>query len=148
MFDWFEVKTVVLNAWFSHSYTEKIHSFSLPFDCWQTEPPVLSVVGISSTRQGSGHPSPHLRGWQWCLIQPEHPSSLPDRQSLLRMRQTPWPWEEVDTPVTSSLSKVHWGSFWKQCGGILTHSCLSCSRAQHSGGVVTLEMLLILAKDG
>lgn len=77
MFDWFEVKTVVLNAWFSHSYTEKIHSFSLPFDCWQTEPPVLSVVGISSTRQGSGHPSPHLRGWQWCLIQPAYPSKPP-----------------------------------------------------------------------
>lgn len=61
-FDWFEVKTMVLNAWFSSQFYRNVNIqclLSLTVDKLNFQ--FLSLVGFSSTWQGSGHPTPTSR---------------------------------------------------------------------------------------
>lgn len=128
MFDGFEVAMTILDAWFSLCFREKKKDTA--FRCSLTADKlklVLFVVGVSSTWQVSGHPTPSPPGLRimsyttWVPIRPL------DRQSLFKLHQTPWPWEESGTPVISSPPKSHWDSFWKG-EEILAHPYLSYRR--------------------
>lgn len=132
---WFEVKTMVLNAWFSHSFIEKIHSVPLPFDCWQTELSILSLVSPPGRVQDIQPPTSKARSEVSCRLNIP-PASWAENPSSGGTKHQP-SWEEVDMLVTSSLSETYW-DFWGQCERFYT------SPSQlYKGSTLVGELLLL-----
>lgn len=73
MFDRFAFGMEVLNAWFSHSLEEKLHSFPLPFDCWQTNQISFACARAFSSFLTILTMMSKVR--QWCLMLPGLSSS-------------------------------------------------------------------------
>lgn len=73
MFDRFAFGMEVLNAWFSHSLEEKLHSFPLPFDCWQTNQISFACAWAFSSFLTILTMMSKVR--QWCLMLPGLSSS-------------------------------------------------------------------------
>lgn len=143
MFDWFEVGTEVLNSWFSHSFREKAHSFPLPFDGWQTEPPGLLCVWIegyiSSTWQFSWHLNPHLQVENDVSLSLSVCATSWTDNPPCWMHQMTGPCEDADMLVVSPLPKSPLGFLLKKFP--LFH--VSVVEGQDSGGPVFVGILLI-----